>query len=204
MLIGLAGKARVGKDTAAKYLVERYGFNQIALADPVKESYYRLNPHIVLELTFAEELGLDLTRDGYTVTVDKTGAASIIQLFITDVKSIVDRVGWEKAKTIKGIRTGLQKIGTECGREIHGDDCWLNIAKKKFTGKDVISDARFSNEAEFTHAFGGTVVNLTRNDAEEVAQHSSENGLCSEYYDVLVENNGTVEDLYEELDKIVQ
>jgi hypothetical protein len=35
-LIGIAGKARSGKDTVAKYLWERHAFTRIAFADPLK------------------------------------------------------------------------------------------------------------------------------------------------------------------------
>lgn len=38
MIIALGFKARVGKDTAADYLVERYGFTKIAFAGPLKEA----------------------------------------------------------------------------------------------------------------------------------------------------------------------
>ena len=35
-LIGIAGKARTGKDTCAQYLWQRFGYTRIAFADPVK------------------------------------------------------------------------------------------------------------------------------------------------------------------------
>jgi hypothetical protein len=35
-IIGIAGKARSGKDSAASYLFAAYGFTRIALADPLK------------------------------------------------------------------------------------------------------------------------------------------------------------------------
>ena len=37
MLIGLLGKKRVGKDTVAEYLIEKYNFIRYAFADPIKE-----------------------------------------------------------------------------------------------------------------------------------------------------------------------
>ena len=36
LIIGFNGQARVGKDTAADYLVKNYGFLKISLADPIK------------------------------------------------------------------------------------------------------------------------------------------------------------------------
>lgn len=36
MLIGICGRAGVGKDTVGDYLVKNYSFNRISLADPIK------------------------------------------------------------------------------------------------------------------------------------------------------------------------
>ena len=36
MLIGICGKAGAGKDTVGDFLIQNYGFNKIALADPIK------------------------------------------------------------------------------------------------------------------------------------------------------------------------
>lgn len=38
MLIGISGKKRAGKDTAAKFLVQDHGFKSFAFADPLKEA----------------------------------------------------------------------------------------------------------------------------------------------------------------------
>ena len=37
LLIGICGKARVGKDTAANYLVTKYNLHKYSLADPIRE-----------------------------------------------------------------------------------------------------------------------------------------------------------------------
>ena len=36
MLVGICGKAGAGKDTVGDYLIDKYGFKKIALADPIK------------------------------------------------------------------------------------------------------------------------------------------------------------------------
>lgn len=38
MIVGLAGYARSGKDTAAAFLVDLYGFQRLAFADPLKSA----------------------------------------------------------------------------------------------------------------------------------------------------------------------
>jgi len=44
MIIGLSGYARSGKDTIAKTLVEEFGFERIAFADPIKKMLIHINP----------------------------------------------------------------------------------------------------------------------------------------------------------------
>lgn len=198
MLVGVAGRARTGKDTVVKYLVEKYGFNRIALADPVKQGSYALDPWIAITDVEWNNLGLESVLRNLAFYSEEE------QVYFVKLQVLVDVLGAEKAKEIYGVRQFYQRYGTEGGRDIHGDFCWLNIAKTKFTGQDAISDVRFSNEAQFVHENGGIVLNLVRENKEEVAQHASENDLCSEYYDVLIENNGTFEELFAKVDEAIR
>lgn len=199
MLIGFAGKARSGKDTAAKYLVEKYGFNQIALADAVKQGSFNINPWILVTEAEFEALNLSDAKELWRHTFPCESERS----YFIKLQQLVDTLGLEVAKTINGVREFYQKYGTEGGRDIHGERCWLEIARSKRKGRDTISDIRFSNEADFTHDENGIVVYLSRDAAEAVNEHTSEAGLCSEYYDIHINNNGTIEELYRELDKLV-
>jgi len=50
VLIGICARgAQSGKDTAGQYLIDRYGFVKVNLADAVKEMLYRLNPDVYLD-----------------------------------------------------------------------------------------------------------------------------------------------------------
>lgn len=46
MIIGLSGFARSGKDTVAEILVNDYGFERVAFADPIRNILYALNPAV--------------------------------------------------------------------------------------------------------------------------------------------------------------
>lgn len=46
IVVGLAGASRAGKDTVAKRLIERHGFQRVAFADPVKYVYGSIDPII--------------------------------------------------------------------------------------------------------------------------------------------------------------
>lgn len=70
------------------------------------------------------------------------------------LSEIVKVGGWDWAKKLPEVRRLLQTFGTECGRELHGDDCW--VSKLRFTldrwadegvPLAVVTGIRFSNEA---------------------------------------------------------
>jgi hypothetical protein len=197
-LIGFCGKKQVGKDTAGQYLVEKYGYNRIGLADAVKEAYYKLNPWVFVSDEDYDKLHLNLIDDkGWTTIPDD------VYSHFFKVVDLVEQLGWELAKEIPEVREGLQKMGTECGREIHGEDCWLKIAERKRTGKDVVTDIRFDNEGQWSLELGGYNINISRDNGESSDSHASEAGVHSEFWHAHVENDGTIEELHDELDKII-
>lgn len=46
MIVGLGHSARVGKDTVARFLVERHGFVRLAFADAVRDLVRRIDPMV--------------------------------------------------------------------------------------------------------------------------------------------------------------
>ncbi|MEU6959621.1 hypothetical protein [Streptomyces chrestomyceticus] len=172
-LIGFAGAARSGKDTAASFLVE-HGWQRKAFADPVRDMLYALNP--------------DLR--------DPSGF-----LGVADLAERVDTYGWEKVKRVHPeVRRYLQRLGTEAGREVLGADVWVNALFRDCEEWDtpvVITDVRFPNEAEAIRNHGGVVVNILRPSRAPIAaaDHISENALVDYDFDVTVLNSGTLEGL---------
>jgi hypothetical protein len=68
----------------------------------------------------------------------------------------------------------------------------------------VITDVRFSNEADWIRSHGGVVIFLeskTRGIHEHTG-HSSENGLSAEDVDLIMENDGTIEAFHEKLEEM--
>lgn len=58
MLIGICGKASAGKDTVADYLVKKYSYKKIALADPIKrmvKDVFVLDDHTVYDRVAREQ-----------------------------------------------------------------------------------------------------------------------------------------------------
>jgi hypothetical protein len=177
MIIGLSGYARSGKDTAADHLVNSYGFTRHSFAAPMKEAMYRLNP---------------------IVSSDSIGPFRY--------KDLVDVYGLDKAKeSVPEIRRLLQIFGTEVGRDMFGENFWVDLALNNAKeGKVVISDVRFKNEAEAIKAAGGQVWRVNRNGVGPVTNHPSEIDLDDYKFDSIIDNNKTVQDLNLIIDAIIK
>jgi hypothetical protein len=167
-ILGLAGYARSGKDTAGDALAE-LGWKRIAFADALREFSYRLNPLIM------NEWGK-----------------------VTQLRWIIDEYGWNGYKRTQwadGIREHLQTLGTECGRELISQNIWVDATLNNLDpdGKYVISDVRFPNEVEAIRSRGGFVLRVWRPGVEPANSHGSETSLDDYRLDGLLENTGTLE-----------
>ncbi|MBV6825702.1 deoxynucleotide monophosphate kinase [Pseudomonas sp. PD9R] len=69
-------------------------------------------------------------------------------------------------------------------------------AKLTLENKEIIliKDIRFENEAEYIRNLGGDIWNIVRKDVQKVKNHSSEAGIKVKPGDILIENNGTLEE----------
>lgn len=176
-IIGLTGHARSGKDTAGQYLVENYGFTRIGLADGVREALYALNP------VHYDEAGRNVGR----------------------IQDQVDKHGWDYVKGSEHVRELIQRMGTEAGREIHGYDCWINLADRKVKAlgpkaKVVVTDVRFPNEAEWVKALGGEVWEIIRPGFGPINEHASDQKLDRALIDEVFPNNNSIQSFYNALE----
>jgi hypothetical protein len=172
--IGLIGKARSGKDTAAGFLVRDRAYVRLAFADPLKEMALRIDPWI---------------PSGYGVYVR--------------LSKLIRDVGWDYAKeTYPEVRRILQHTG-QTVRE-YDDEFWLTAIRRKLNTAErwnipvVVTDVRYPNEARMLKARGFRLVRVVRPGASaggNAAQHSSETALDDFQADVTVTNAGTLEEL---------
>ena len=89
-------------------------------------------------------------------------------------------------------RHAMRTLGTEWGRELIGSSLWTNAWSKRVramlgNGKVVVDDIRFDDEADIIKQFGGTVIEIVRQQAVTV-QHISENGVNPVYIDYSHDN----------------
>jgi hypothetical protein len=105
---------------------------------------------------------------------------------------LVNAWGWEEAKKYQEVRRTLQVLGSEIGREMFGMDSWINMLK--IEGDCVITDVRFFNEAAWIKAQGGQVWKVER-PGHSGDNHQSEAQVDFIAVDVVIQNDGTLEDL---------
>lgn len=137
--IGICGNINAGKDEVAKILEAEYGYTRRAYSDPVYEILMTLNPLIPIEPgQFPATSGYRMMR-----------LQDLVQFYGLD---FVKRNSPE-------VRRYLRYIGTECGRNVFGQDCWVDRMAEDslYDEKTVITGIRFVNEVEFVRENGGVM-----------------------------------------------
>ena len=104
------------------------------------------------------------------------------------------------------IRQILQFFGTEIMRSFFGNQLWVQATLNSNHERLIIADQRFKIENEISKTKGAYVIHIKR-DGCVVGLHSSEKELEELYqekrYDVLLDNNGTLKDLFNKCKKII-
>lgn len=178
-IIGITGRKFSGKDTTGGYFVERHGFERLAFADPLKNAAHEI---------------FGFNND---------------QLYGNE-KEIIDQY-WKITP-----RQALQFIGTDLFRN-HicellpdmGKDIWVYVLKRKITNelkknpaaKFVITDVRFPNELQAIKELGGITIKIKRTSVSNNDEHESEILIDGLITDFVLQNDGTKEDLFDQLSK---
>lgn len=175
ILIGLAGHARAGKDTVARYLAQHLTLITYAFADPFKQAIASMFHLTAAQLDGAEK-ELPLPWLG------------------------------------KSPRELMQLLGTEWGREMVHPHVWLLLAEQNLqllAEHDqamkgvVISDVRLEMEADWVRSNGGVIFHISRPGVSPVSDHPTEAGVRRYSSDYVIENNGTLEELYDQVDSAI-
>lgn len=122
------------------------------------------------------------------------------------VRDVVDKQDWDVAKQLPEVRRLLQAMGAEVGRAQFGDEFWVVAALSQMfnTPKAVFTDVRFPNEAKAITDMGGVVVRIIRPNVKPVNDHESEVAMDRYDFDGTILNNGTVEELHKEVERILR
>lgn len=207
MIIGVCGLIGSGKDTIADYLVNIHEFRRDSFAATLKDAC-------------AAVFGWD--RD----MLEGRSKSS------REWREQPDEWWSQRLDRTITPRWVLQHWGTEVCRQGFHDDIWIASLENKLrktTDDIVISDCRFPNEIRAIREQGGFVVRVVRgaepewyeialaansrqhwahgDPTEELRRrgiHASETAWIGTNFDCVIENNGTLDDLYTQINNLVQ
>jgi hypothetical protein len=209
MIIGITGLIGSGKDTVANYLTTFHGFKRESFAGSLKDAV-------------AQVFGWDRELlEGHT-TYSREWREQVDPWWSNrlNIPNLTPR--WV-----------LQYWGTEVCRKSFHDDIWIaSVEHKVLNSKDnvVISDCRFSNEIVAIKNAGGITIRVERGERPEWYDaavkynrgpdgniewstskvkldksniHASEYSSIGLVYDYTLDNNGSIEDLYNRVESII-
>lgn len=175
LLIGLAGRARSGKDTAAQHLVNNHGFQSYAFADPLRDGLMH-----ILNLSPCDFEGEQKEK--------------VLPWLGRSPRELMQSLGTE---------WGRDKVHPELWLLLAAQNLDLLARTHDTASGFVVSDLRFENEAQFIRNRGGIVIHLIRPSAPMVNAHVSEHGIRCLEQDMMLANYGSLDTLRENLNSIL-
>jgi hypothetical protein len=208
MIIGVCGFIGSGKDTVADYLTNFHGFRRESFAGSLKDAV-------------AQVFGWDRTMLEGRTTSAREWREQVDPWWS-------ERLGMPHLTP----RWVLQYWGTEVCRNGFHDDMWIaSLENKLRNSKDdiVISDCRFPNEIKSIKDAGGIVIRVVRGSEpewyehavnanksdrhlgwaigrhalEQLGIHASETAWVGTEFDAVLDNNGTIDDLFTQIKNLV-
>lgn len=196
-VIGISGLIGSGKDTVADYLVNYHGFRRESFAGTLKDA---VSAVFGWDRTMLE--GRTRQSREWREQVDEWWARRLSMPDLTP-------------------RWVLQYWGTDVLRNHFHDEIWVaSLENKLLKSQDniVISDVRFPNEVAAIRGVGGKLICIERgpkpewyNDAVDglnmrhfwPSVHPSEYSWVRTRFDLVINNDGTVDDLYTQIKNLV-
>lgn len=195
VLIGLCGFISSGKDTVASYFIEKEGYHKLSFGGAVKD---------VVSCVF----GLDREM------LEGISEEHRIR------RETVDE-WWSKELDIPDLspRVMMTTIATKLFRDNFHQDIWTKVVQRQLSLHDkiIITDCRFENEIRMLKQNGGKLIYIKRNepfwfnefkagiDNEEALKlHISEREWIRSDVDYTIDNNGTLEELIEQINSIIE
>ena len=209
MIIGVCGFIGSGKDTIADYLVNLHHFRRESFANTLKDAVAQVFGWDRMMLEGRTKQAREWREQVDPWWAKRLGIPHLTPRYI------------------------LQQWGTEVCRKNFHDDIWIASLENKLrnsTDDIVISDCRFPNEIAAIKKAGGRVVRVVRGaepewyqlavsrnrgpngnsswalsgrKLEQLGIHASETAWVGTKFDVVLDNNGTLDDLYQQVKKLV-
>ena len=193
-----------GKSTAANFLVEKYKYTRVALADPIKQ--------------IINHIDIMKNRQVYDLFIKRyyklDGDQQKLLFKILDATRGIP-------KEFPKPRKRLQFLGTDGIRKNIDNQFWLKLFTNKYKNrkKIVVDDCRFLNEYEFFIDEGFKDLKIKVNpDVQNIRLHELYGGsydtsilqhpseleqdiIFSRYPKNIIENDGTLDEFYERIKK---
>lgn len=223
-IIGISGKARSGKDTVASeiqgILEAQSGVNIVRYnyADPLKafvmdwlgwdreHGWGSLKETILIPNFSLKRLEMMLFKhfsDHPSCGIDERSAPIFAKKF-QDILIKKERLGnfiTESGNKVERLvaspRELFQWVGTDLMRDCAHNSFWVNYLDKfeNFDGVLLVADVRIENEASKIRSMGGRILHIERPECQQVAAHSSEDGIAVLEEDKTIVNDTTLEQL---------
>jgi hypothetical protein len=194
LLIGVGGFAQAGKDAFADFLVSDHGFHKEYMSRALETALLRLDPWILN------------VEDNWKYGTYPTEVPDKLITY----SRLHEAVGYDYSKNNRDVRLFLQRLGTEIGRDMCDPDVWVRWAFRIVDaildnhGSAVITGIRFCNELTAVKQRGGLLVWIERPGVGPVNGHVSDNELSSADFDVTILNNGTLDDLRQDVASLLR
>jgi hypothetical protein len=204
-IIGIVGLIGAGKDTVADYLVNFHGYKRESFANSLKDAV-------------AQVFGWDREM------LEGRSKQS------REWREAPDEWWTKRLKMDITPRWVLQYWGTEVVRKGFHDDMWVASLENRLrqsTDDIVITDCRFPNEIKAIRNAGGKVVRikrgsepnwfenaksmnrgpnrnmswaLSKHNIEKLGIHASETAWVGQKFDIVLNNDGTLDELYNQIE----
>jgi len=175
-VIALCGKKRVGKDTIADYLHQKYGYQNVKFAEPLKAAVKAL-------FGFSDEqieTNKEQIDPRWQITPRET-----LQFFGSEI-----------------MQYQIQKILPEIGREFFSRS--LLAKYNKDSDRIVISDMRFLHEYSAIAGISNSlVIKIIKSDVDDGDKHISEVELEKIDPEDIIVNDGSFEELHIQIENIL-
>lgn len=182
--IAISGKANTGKDTVARLLIRNFAdvgyhdsyIQQLAFADPIKEIVKIIFPQSDTRCLYGSSKYRNELISGTNLTY----------------------------------RQPLLDIGSFL--KMYGDDIWINILDYKIKELEglnkkivIVTDARYEKEIDYLKRNHFYMIRTNRNVKNNIdhESESSQNKISDLLFDVLLNNNGTLDQLSTDIKAII-
>lgn len=182
MIVGVTGRKRSGKDSFARHLINEHKFVRYQMAGPLKDA---------VAVLFGWDR--DILDDG------------------PEKEEVDPRYGISPRQAMQFMGAEFNKLLSEWCPE-YGKTTGIELYRKRLeqfveehpTLNIVVPDIRMPYEVQAIRNLGGIMVRVKRGESINTDGHDTERHVDTLDVNVEIANNGTLEDLYENAEMVVQ